>query len=444
MKVYIVGTGYVGLVTGSCLAEMGNEVVCIDNDIKKINNLIEKGVLPIYEPGLEELVKNNINVNRLSFKTSIPNDIPENSIIFIAVGTPSDDKGKANLEYVYQVAKEIGQKISSYCVIVNKSTVPVTTGDKVEEIIQKELIDRQLSITFDVVSNPEFLKEGDAIKDFNFPDRIIIGSNSEKAKDIMTQLYSPFSIRKSKLIYMARRDAEMTKYAANAMLATKISFMNEISQICDLTGVDVENVRYGIGSDKRIGFSFIYPGCGYGGSCFPKDVKALIQTSNENNFTPLVLNAVEDRNLLQKEILFNKVVQEFGKDLSHKIFSIWGLSFKPGTDDIREAPSIMTIKSILKNGGKVQVFDPVAMKSAKKEFSENELSQIKFCNSEYDSLNDADAMILITEWRQFRQPDFIKIKSILKTPLIFDGRNQYNPQYLKDNGIKYFGVGRSN
>jgi UDPglucose 6-dehydrogenase len=444
MKIYIVGTGYVGLVTGSCLAEMGNEVVCIDNDIEKINNLIEFGLLPIYEPGLEELVKSNYSSNRLSFKTSIPNDITENSIIFIAVGTPSDEKGKANLEYVYQVAKEIGRKLSTYCVIVNKSTVPVGTGDNVEEIIQMELDGRNLLIKFDVVSNPEFLKEGDAIQDFNFPDRIIIGSNSEKAKELMSQLYSPFSIRKSKLIFMARRDAEMTKYAANAMLATKISFMNEISQICDLTGVDVENVRYGIGSDKRIGFSFIYPGCGYGGSCFPKDIKALIETSNENNFTPILLNAVEDRNLYQKEFLFNKVINKFGKDLSNKIFSIWGLSFKPGTDDMREAPSIITIKSIIKKGGNVQVFDPVSMNNAIKEFTSNELRKIKFCDSEYESLDNSDAMILITEWRQFRQPDFLKIKSKLKTPLIFDGRNQYNPNYLKEIGIEYIGVGRSN
>ena len=444
MNIYIVGTGYVGLVTGACLADMGNVVTCIDNNIDKIRKLKEDNEIPIYEPGLEEIVKNNIQSNRLKFSTEIPNEIPENAIIFIAVGTPSDEEGNADLKFVYQVAEEIGEKINNYCVIVDKSTVPVGTGDKVEKIIQNQINSRNLNIEFDVVSNPEFLKEGDAIKDFNYSDRIIIGSNSEKANEIVKQLYAPFSMRKSKIINMSRRDAEMTKYAANAMLATKISFMNEISQICELTGVDVENVRQGIGSDSRIGYSFIYPGCGYGGSCFPKDVKAIVQTAKNNNFDPLVLNSVEERNREQKNILFKKVQKKFGQNLSNKVFSIWGLSFKPGTDDMREAPSTYLIRSIIENGGVVKAFDPIAMDSAKKEFKDDELLKISFCNSEYDALNNSDALILVTEWGQFRQPNFDMIKEKLKNPVIFDGRNQYNPDYLKKIGIEYYGIGRTN
>jgi len=444
LNIYIVGTGYVGLVTGACLADMGNVVTCIDNNIDKIRKLKEDNEIPIYEPGLEEIVKNNIQSNRLKFSTEIPNEIPENAIIFIAVGTPSDEEGNADLKFVYQVAEEIGEKINNYCVIVDKSTVPVGTGDKVEKIIQNQINSRNLNIEFDVVSNPEFLKEGDAIKDFNYSDRIIIGSNSEKANEIVKQLYAPFSMRKSKIINMSRRDAEMTKYAANAMLATKISFMNEISQICELTGVDVENVRQGIGSDSRIGYSFIYPGCGYGGSCFPKDVKAIVQTAKNNNFDPLVLNSVEERNREQKNILFKKVQKKFGQNLSNKVFSIWGLSFKPGTDDMREAPSTYLIRSIIENGGVVKAFDPIAMDSAKKEFKDDELLKISFCNSEYDALNNSDALILVTEWGQFRQPNFDMIKEKLKNPVIFDGRNQYNPDYLKKIGIEYYGIGRTN
>lgn len=444
MNIYIVGTGYVGLVTGACLADMGNVVTCIDNNIDKIRKLKEDNEIPIYEPGLEEIVKNNIQANRLKFSTEIPNEIPENAIIFIAVGTPSDEEGNADLKFVYQVAEEIGEKINNYCVIVDKSTVPVGTGDKVEKIIQNQINSRNLNIEFDVVSNPEFLKEGDAIKDFNYPDRIIIGSNSEKANEIVKQLYAPFSMRKSKIIKMSRRDAEMTKYAANAMLATKISFMNEISQICELTGVDVENVRQGIGSDSRIGYSFIYPGCGYGGSCFPKDVKAIVQTAKNNDFDPLVLNSVEERNREQKNILFKKIIKKFGQNLSNKVFSIWGLSFKPGTDDMREAPSTFLIKSIIGNGGVVKAFDPIAMESAKNEYNKSELLKITFCNSEYDALNNSDALILVTEWGQFRQPNLEMIKEKLNNPVIFDGRNQYNPDYLKKNGIEYYGIGRTN
>ena len=444
MKIYIVGTGYVGLVTGACLANMGNEVTCIDNDENKINNLVDHGILPIYEPGLEELVKSNIDANRLKFTNSIPGEIDENSIIFIAVGTPSDEDGKADLKYVHQVAKEIGEKIINYCVVVDKSTVPVGTGDAVEEIIKNSISSRNENIEFDVVSNPEFLKEGDALKDFTYPDRIIIGSNSQRAKELLSQLYSPFSKKKSKILFMSRKDAEMTKYAANAMLATKISFMNEISQICELSGVDVENVRQGIGSDKRIGYSFIYPGCGYGGSCFPKDVKAIVQTAKDLNFDPIVLNSVEKRNALQKNVLFEKLVDKFGKDLKGKILAVWGLAFKPGTDDMREAPSIVLIKSIIENGGNVNVFDPIAMETAKYEFTEEELAKINFCQTEYEAIINAEAMILVTDWGQFRQPDFNKIVNSLNNPIILDGRNQYDPQYLSDFGIEYYGIGRTN
>jgi UDPglucose 6-dehydrogenase len=444
MKIYIVGTGYVGLVTGACLAEMGNDVTCIDNNKEKIINITTYGKLPIYEPGLEELVKNNFEACRLKFCTSIPDNIKKKSIIFIAVGTPSDENGKADLKFVNQVAKEIGQKITNYCVVVDKSTVPVGTGDEVESIIQKELDKRRIALNFDVVSNPEFLKEGDALKDFNFPDRIIIGTNSELAISLMKQLYSPFSMRKAKIISMSRKDAEMTKYAANAMLATKISFMNEISQICELTGVDVENVRKGIGSDKRIGYSFIYAGCGYGGSCFPKDVKAIVQTSKKYNFNPIILDAIEERNRLQKNVIFNKIINKFGSNLTDKIFSIWGLSFKPGTDDMREAPSVYLIKSIIKSGGVVKVYDPIAMETAKNEFSIEEKTKIIFCDSEYETLESSDAMALVTEWSQFRQPNFSTIKEYLNYPIIFDGRNQYDPNFLYENGIEYYGIGRTN
>ena len=443
MKIYIIGTGYVGLVTGACLADMGNIVTCIDIN-KDIINSLNNCEIPIYEPGLEEMVKNNIFAKRLKFKTQIPENITENAIIFIAVGTPSDNHGNADLTFVYQVAEEIGNKINYSCIIVNKSTVPVGTGDEVEMIIQKQITLRNLNIEFDVVSNPEFLKEGDAINDFNYPDRIIIGSNSDKPNKLLKQLYEPFSMKKSKIINMPRRDAEMTKYAANAMLATKISFMNEISQICEFTDVDVENVRKGIGSDSRIGYSFIYPGCGYGGSCFPKDVRAIIQTAKNYNFDPIVLSSVEMRNKAQKNILYKKIKQKFGQNLTNRFFSIWGLSFKPGTDDMREAPSKYLIKSIIKSGGKVRIYDPIAMDSAKKEFTEYELKSIFFCSSEYDVLNNSDALVLVTEWGQFRQPNFEKIIEKLKNPIIFDGRNQYNPQYLKNIGIEYYGIGRTN
>jgi UDPglucose 6-dehydrogenase len=443
MNILVIGTGYVGLVTGACLAEMGNHVTCIDNDKIKIKEL--KNIkLPIYEPGLEEIVKTNIHSKRLEFAVKIPPYISENTIIFIAVGTPSDNEGNADMSYVYQVAKDIGKNIDNYCVVVNKSTVPVGTGEKVEALIREEIKKRNLKFNFDVVSNPEFLKEGDAIKDFNFPDRIIVGSESKKANQLLDHLYAPFSKKKSKIIFMSRRDSEMTKYAANSMLATKISFMNEISQICELTGVDIENVRKGIGSDSRIGYSFIYPGCGFGGSCFPKDLRALIQTAKNNSFNPVLLDSVQNRNIKQKKILFTKITSIFGQNLTGKTFSVWGLSFKPGTDDVREATSIIIIKSIIEKGGFINAYDPFATSNAKKEFNANQLKKIKFFNNEYEALINSNALVLVTEWAQFRQPNFEMIIDHLKEPIIIDGRNQYDPTYLKSVGIDYFGIGRSN
>ena len=445
MNLIIIGTGYVGLVSGACFAETGNHVECIDIDRDKIENL-NAGIIPIYEPGLESLVNKNVQANRLNFATELPQEIPENSILLIAVGTPPTENGEADLSYVFNAAKSIGSRIKNYVVIVDKSTVPVGTGDKVEAIIQSELSKREVDCDFDVVSNPEFLKEGDAIKDFLYPDRVIIGSDSIRAKDIISQLFAPYSMKKTKILFMGRRDAEMSKYAANAMLATKISFMNEIAVICERMGVDVEKVRKGIGSDSRIGYSFIFPGCGYGGSCFPKDVKAIINTAKHSGVDPVVLNAVEQRNSSQKNILFEKLTSLFGTDLTGKTFSVWGLSFKPGTDDMREAPSVKFVNSVVKCGGSVNVYDPVCQESCNGEF-EKELfnsGKIKYCENEFDALENSEALILITEWIQFRQPDFQKIKNLLKNPIIIDGRNQYKPDYLQDLGIDYYGIGRSN
>lgn len=445
MNLIIIGTGYVGLVSGACFAETGNQVNCIDIDKNKIDKL-NAGIIPIYEPGLEELIKNNVIADRLKFSTHIPTKIPLNSILIIAVGTPPDKNGEADLSYVYNAAREIGDRLNNYALIVNKSTIPVGTGEKVEELIQKQLQERNIDCNFDVVSNPEFLKEGDAIKDFLYPDRVIIGTDSTKARDIMKQLFAPYSMKKTKILFMGRRDAEMTKYAANGMLATKISFMNEIALICEETGVDVEKVRKGIGSDSRIGYSFIYPGCGYGGSCFPKDVKAIVNTAKQTGINPILLNAVEKRNSLQKNILFEKVISVFGNNLKGKIFAVWGLAFKPGTDDMREAPSVQFIYSIIENGGNVNVFDPVCMETIKQEFPEDWFidGRITYFDNEFDALNHSEALILITEWKQFRQPNFRRIKDNLNNPIIIDGRNQYQPNYLKELGIEYYGIGISN
>ncbi len=443
MNITIVGTGYVGLVTGACFSEMGSRVTCVDVDIEKIENL-KKGILPIYEPGLESLVVENFKEGLLKFSSSLASASNCSNIFFIAVGTPPGEDGSADLKYVLQVAKEIGQNISDYALIIDKSTVPVGTADKVKQAIGEELDKRGVDIEFDVVSNPEFLKEGVAVNDFLKPDRIIVGADNLRAAKLMKRLYAPFARNRDKLILMNVRDAEMTKYAANSMLATKISFMNEISNICEILGVDVENVRKGIGSDQRIGYSFIYPGCGYGGSCFPKDVKALIKTSIDAGFKPDLLASVEKRNLMQKQIMASKVKMRFGNDLSNRIFCVWGLSFKPGTDDMREAPSIVLINELIRSGAKIKAYDPVAMNQGLKEFPEHFFTEkrLEFTQNQYDAVVDCDAMILITEWKSFRQPDFKVISKIMKQKIIFDGRNFYDPEVINDEGFEYHGIGR--
>jgi UDPglucose 6-dehydrogenase len=443
MKLSIIGTGYVGLVTGACFSEMGSTVTCIDIDKVKIENL-KRGIIPIFEPGLERLVKENFKEGLLNFSTNLAESSKDTNIFFIAVGTPPGEDGSADLSYVLEVAKEIGQIITEYSIIIDKSTVPVGTADKVKQTIQQELDKREINIKFDVVSNPEFLKEGAAVVDFLKPDRIIVGSDSKKATKIVRRLYAPFSLNRDKLIVMGIRDAEMTKYAANSMLATKISFMNEISNICELLSVDVENVRRGIGSDSRIGYSFIYPGCGYGGSCFPKDVQALIRTSKEIGFEPDLLTSVEKRNYSQKQIIISKINKQFGPDLSDKTFGVWGLSFKPGTDDMREATSIVVITELIKSGATIQAFDPVAMDQAKKEFPTSffDENKLKLTENQYSAIEQTDAMILLTEWKSFRQPDLKKMADIMKNRIIFDGRNQYDPLEMAEAGFQYHGIGR--
>lgn len=443
MHITVIGTGYVGLVTGTCFAQMGNFVRCVDVDEKKIENL-NNGILPIYEPGLDDLVEASVKHGFLKFTTSLSDAMKESDIYFIAVGTPPGEDGSADLQYVLGVAEEIGENLDKYAVIVDKSTVPVGTADKVKQAVQKKLEKRNLKIEFDVVSNPEFLKEGAAIDDFMKPDRVIIGAESDKAANIMQKLYAPFSRSKDKIITMGIRDAELTKYAANSILATKISFMNEIANLCEILGADVENVRKGIGSDQRIGYHFIYPGCGYGGSCFPKDVKALVNMAKKSGFEPLVLEAVEKRNDLQKKRLFEKITDRFGNNLSGKTFGIWGLSFKPGTDDMREASSIVLINSLIGAGAEIKAYDPVAMDEAKHIFPKNYFDEklLVLCDHQYDAAKDSDALVLVTEWKPFRQPDFIALKKMLKNPCIFDGRNLYEPEELKSMGFYYSGIGR--
>ena len=441
MNLTVIGTGYVGLVSGTCFAEMGNTVTCIDVDTKKIEGL-KKGVIPIYEPGLEAMVQRNIDSKTLHFSTKISKHLGKCDIAFIAVGTPMGDDGSADLQYVLQVAKEIGQHMQHSLIIVDKSTVPVGTADKVYETIKKELEKRNVDIDFHVVSNPEFLKEGDAINDFLKPDRVVVGSDDEKSTQKMRTLYSPF-FRSSmdRLITMDVRSAEMTKYVANAMLATKISFMNEVANICELVGADVNKVRIGIGSDSRIGYSFIYPGSGYGGSCFPKDVKALKKTAEEHGYTAKLITAVEDVNDKQKMVIANKVVHRFGEDLKGKTFAIWGLAFKPQTDDMREAPAIYIIKDLVKRGAHIQAYDPKAMDEAQN-FYLKDVENVSYFKSKYETLQGADAMILLTEWKEFRSPDFEELKQQLKAPIIFDGRNQYNSQMMQDLGFEYFQIGK--
>ncbi|PXX28359.1 UDP-glucose/GDP-mannose dehydrogenase family protein [Arenibacter sp. ARW7G5Y1] len=441
MNLTVIGTGYVGLVSGTCFAEMGNTVTCVDVDHKKIENL-KKGIIPIYEPGLDAMVKRNVQNNTLRFSTDLSANLAKCDIAFIAVGTPMGQDGSADLKYVLQVATEIGQNMQHPLIVVDKSTVPVGTADKVKATIQKELDQRQVSIEFDVVSNPEFLKEGDAISDFMKPDRVVVGADNDEAANKMRTLYSPF-FRSSvdRLIVMDVRSAEMTKYVANAMLATKISFMNEIANICELVGADVNKVRIGIGSDSRIGYSFIYPGSGYGGSCFPKDVKALKKTAEEHGYNAQLISSVEDVNNKQKFVIAQKVVKRFGEDLKGKTFSVWGLAFKPETDDMREAPAIYIIMELVKRGAKIQAYDPKAMDEAK-HFYLKDLKEVTYCNSKYETLKNADAMILLTEWKEFRSPDFNELKIQLKTPIIFDGRNQYNDELMTEKGFEYYQIGK--
>jgi UDPglucose 6-dehydrogenase len=443
MKLTIIGTGYVGLVTGACFAEMGSRVTCVDIDANKIA-LLKKGVLPIYEPGLEKIVKENLVDGTLGFTTRLAEAAEDCGIFFIAVGTPPGEDGSADLTYVLEVARQIGMHMTEYAVIVDKSTVPVGTADQVARVIQDELDRRGVDLPFDVVSNPEFLKEGAAINDFLKPDRIIVGVNTDRAARIMRRLYAPFSMNRDKMIFMNVRDAEMTKYAANAMLATKISFMNEIAGICEHLGVDVENVRKGIGSDTRIGYSFIYPGCGYGGSCFPKDVKALIKTATDTGIRPCLLAAVEERNNRQKQVLGDKIKSRFGPDLTGRCLALWGLAFKPGTDDMREAASLVFLADVIAAGATVQAYDPVAMTQAAGKLPDAWLDtgRLTLMDDPYQVLENADALALVTEWKAFRQPDFKRMRQAMKKPVIFDGRNQYDPEEVAEFGFEYHGIGR--
>ena len=441
MNIVAIGTGYVGLVSGTCFSEMGNKVTCVDIDTAKINSL-NKGIIPIYEPGLEAMVLKNVKNQNLFFTTNLEKALKEAEIVFIAVGTPMGDDGSADLQYVLAVAKSIGEIMTKQLVIVDKSTVPVGTADKVKAVIQEQLDSRKVTIEFDVVSNPEFLKEGAAISDFMKPDRVIIGADSEYAVKKMKQLYAPFSMSHERFIIMDVRSAEMTKYAANAMLATKISFMNEIANICEKVGADANQVRIGIGSDARIGYNFIYPGCGYGGSCFPKDVKALKKMALEHHYNAKLITSVEEVNDKQKLVIANKIINRFGEDLSGKTFGIWGLAFKPGTDDMREAPAIYIIKELVKRGAKIQAYDPKAMDEASAHYLKG-IESVSYVNSKYEALQHADAMVLLTEWKEFRSPDFSAIKKLLKTAVIFDGRNQYNIFNLAEKGFEYYQIGRA-
>ncbi len=439
MKITMVGTGYVGLVTGSCFAEIGINVTCIDIDQRKIENL-KKGILPIYEPGLEELVKRNHEKERLKFSTELSKNLDGVDVVFGAVGTPPDEDGSADLKYVLGVAHEVGQNMNDYLLMVTKSTVPVGTAEKVRAAIQEELDKRGVDIPFDVASNPEFLKEGAAVDDFLKPDRIVVGLDSEKAKKIMERLYKPFTMNGHPVIFMDIVSAEMTKYAANAMLATKISFMNDVANLCEIVGADVNSVRKGIGSDRRIGPYFIYPGTGYGGSCFPKDVKALIMTADKNGYDMEVLKAVENVNERQKAVLFGKAMNYFGGDLKGKTFALWGLAFKPQTDDMREAPSLVLIKKLLDAGANVKAYDPVALKETERILGDT----IQLVDDQYETLIDADGLFVVTEWPEFKFPSLKIIDKLLKGKVIFDGRNIYNPEDMVEAGFDYFGIGRSN
>lgn len=438
MKVTIVGTGYVGLVTGACFAEVGIDVTCVDIDKTKINNLV-KGIIPIYEPGLEEIVQRNVTKGRLHFTTNLAETLNGCEVIFSAVGTPPDEDGSADLSYVINVAREVGRNMSDYLLIVTKSTVPVGTAAKVRQAIQAELDSRGVAIPFDVASNPEFLKEGAAVDDFLKPDRIVVGIDSLRAEDLMKKLYKPFTLNGHPVIFMDIPSAEMTKYAANAMLATRISFMNDIANLCEIMGADVTMVRKGIGSDPRIGPKFLYPGVGYGGSCFPKDVKALIKTAKDNNYDLRVLQAVEQVNDDQKSVLFDKVNLYFNGQLQNKTIAIWGLSFKPETDDMREAPALVLIKKFLAAGCKMKVYDPIAMNETKRKIGDI----VYYATDEYDALQAADCLLLVTEWKEFRVPDKELMKQKMKNYAIFDGRNIYDGHEMIAAGFDYFSIGKN-
>ncbi len=439
MKITVIGTGYVGLVSGACLAEVGNDVLCLDLDAEKIR-VLDSGGIPIHEPGLLDMVARNRAAGRLRFTTDVEEAIEHGLLQFIAVGTPPDEDGSADLQYVVAAARSIGRHMDDYKVVVGKSTVPVGTADRVRAAIQEELAARGLQTEFSTVSNPEFLKEGAAVEDFMRPDRIIVGAEDARAIDLMRQLYSPFQRSHERFIVMDVRSAELTKYAANAMLATRISFMNELANLAENLGADIELVRQGIGSDPRIGYQFLYPGCGYGGSCFPKDVQALNRTARDADSALRVLNAVEEANEFQKGVLGRKITGQYGDDLTGRRFALWGLAFKPNTDDMREAPSRRVVADLLARGASVSVYDPVAMAEARRIFGAE--PRIAYAESPADALEGADALVIVTEWKEFRSPDFDEMKRRLKTPLVFDGRNLYDPAQMRAAGIQYFAIGR--
>jgi len=436
MKISIVGTGYVGLVTGTCFSEVGINVTCVDVDEKKVENL-KRGIIPIYEPGLETMVHRNAEKRRLSFTTKLASSLDKCEVIFIAVGTPPDEDGSADLKYVINVAREIGQNITDYILVVTKSTVPVGTSEKVRQAVQEELDKRGVKIPFDVASNPEFLKEGAAINDFLKPDRIVAGVDSEKAEQTIRRLYSPFTLNGHPIIFMNIISSELTKYAANAMLATKISFMNDLANLSEIVGANINMVRKGIGSDSRIGNKFIYPGTGYGGSCFPKDVKALIKTAAENGYPLKVLQAVEDVNDAQKSVLVTKLKKHYNHDLKGRTIALWGLSFKPQTDDMREAPSIVIINKLIEAGAKIKAYDPAAMDEAKRILGD----KVEYAADQFDALIDADCLVIATEWNEFKFPNFNVIKKLLKDPVILDGRNIFDPKEMKEKGFDYYCIG---
>ena len=431
MNITVIGTGYVGLVAGACLADMGNQVICVDNNLDKLEKL-KKGIIPIYEPGLEELVKSNVLEGRLEFSADIESAVKVSEVCFIAVGTPLGEDGSADLQYVFGVVESIAKAMNGYKVIVDKSTVPVGTAEKVTELIKANT-----NYPFDVVSNPEFLKQGNAVDDFLSPDRVIIGSNSDKATQIMQEIYAPFFRTGNRVIVMDVKSAEMTKYAANSFLATKISFMNEIANLCEKIGANAEMVRVGISTDSRIGNKFLFPGLGYGGSCFPKDVKALIKTGTEFGCDMSIIKSVDDTNKKQRKLFVDKIINKFGENLTGKTFAVWGLAFKPKTNDMREAPAITIINDLLKRGARISAYDPKAIEEAKFYFQD----RITYAKNSYDALTNCDCMLLLTEWNEFRRPDFDKIKTLLKSPVIFDGRNQYNAERLKEKGFEYYQIG---